>query len=111
MKVIPLGTLLQESLDAAFCGEVFYGPEKIGDWGREIIGSLQEGLPGQEQVQEILWALARRILQDLMTDHNGHEMLAQILENPRAFLRTLFLKLYGRLSEEGAAGWGPPRFH
>ena len=46
-----------------------------------------------------------------MTEHNGPEMLAQILENPRVFLRTLFLKLYGRLPEEGAAGWGIPRFH
>jgi hypothetical protein len=111
MKSQSLGLLLQDSLDAAFYGEVFYGPEKIANWGREIVDSLREVLPGQERVQEILWGLARRILQDLMTEHNGPEMLAQILENPHAFLRTLFLKLYGRLSEEGGPGWGPPRFH
>ena len=111
MKSKPLGLLLQDSLDAAFCGEVFCGPEKIADWGREIVGALREGLPGQERVQEILWGLARRILKDLMTDYNGPEMLAQILENPDAFLRSLLLKLYGRLPEEGNAGWNPPRFH
>ena len=111
MKPKSLGLLLQDSLDAAFCGEVFCGPEKIANWGREIVGLLQEGLPGQERVQEILWGLAHRILQDLMTDYQGPEMLVQVLENPGAFLRSLLLKLYGRLPEEGTAGWDTPRFH
>ena len=75
------------------------------------MGFLQEGLPGQDQAQEILWTMARRTLQDLMMDYHGSEMLAQILENPSAFLRTLLLKLYGRLPGENAAGWSPPPFH
>ncbi len=111
MKSVPLGFLLLDSLDAAFYGEVFYGPGKISTWGREIIGSLQEGLPGQERVQEMLWAMARRILQDLMTDYNGPEMLAQVFENPGAFLRSLLLMYYGRLPEETPAGWELHRFH
>jgi hypothetical protein len=74
------------------------------------MGSLQATFPGQERVQEILWGLAHRILQDLMTDYSGPEMLAQILRNPDAFLRTLFLKLYGRLPEKGHPGLNLPVF-
>ena len=111
MNSIPLGLLLQESLDAAFCGEVFYGPGKIADWGREVVGFLQEGLRGQDRVQEILWSLARRVLTNLMTDYNGPEMLAQMLENPGAFFRSILLLYYGGLPEETTSGWNPPRFH
>jgi hypothetical protein len=111
MILTPLGLLLQDSLDAAFCGEVFCGPRKIADWGREIMGSLQEALRGQDRTQEILWSLARRVLKDLTMDHNGPEMLAQILENPGAFLRSLLLTYYGELPEETTAGWNPPPFH
>jgi hypothetical protein len=111
MTSIPLGLLLQDSLDAAFCGEIFYGPEEIAQWGREIIGFLQEGLPGQNGVQENLWGLARRLIKDLMMDYRGPEMLAQVFENPGAFFRSVLLMYYGGLPEETITGWKLPRYH
>ena len=111
MKTKPLGMLLQESLDAAFCGEIFPGPENIARWGQEIAGFLQEGLRGQEQVQAILWSLARRILRDCLLEDNGADLSAHFLENPGAFLRALLILFYGELPEYATAGWNPPPLH
>lgn len=111
MKRKPLGMLLQESLDAASCGEIFYGPEEIASWGQKVIDLLQEGLPGQERLQEILWGLARRIIQDRMQEGHGLEMLIHILNNPDAFSRSLLLIYFGELPLETTTGWMPPRLH
>jgi hypothetical protein len=111
MKSKPLGMLLQEALDAAFCGEIYYGPERIAHWGQEIVCCLQEGLPGQEQVQAILWGLARRILRDGLLEDNGTDLSAHFLENQGAFLRTLLILFYGELPENTTAGWNPPPLH
>jgi len=111
MKRKPLGMLLQESLDAAFCGEIFCGPEEIACWGQKVIDFLQKGLPGQERVQEILWGLARRIIQDRMQEDHGIELLVQILVNPDAFFRSLILTYFGELPQETHADWKPPRVH
>ena len=92
-------------------GRSFAGRKRLRTGAWEIVGFLHEGLPGQEQLQEILWGLARRILKDLMTDYRGPEILVQLLENPGAFLRTLLFMFYGGLPEESTAGWDPPRFH
>ena len=110
MKSQSLGLLLQDSLDAAFCGEAYYGPEKIANWGREIMDSLREGLPGQERVQEILWGLARRILQDLMTDHNGPEMLAQNPGKSTRLSSNSFLKVIRPIAGGGRRRLGPSPF-
>lgn len=111
MKKKPLGMLLQESLDAAFSGQVFFGPEEIAGWGRKVIDFLQEGLPGQERLQEILWGLARRIIQDRMQEDQSLEILIHILNNPDAFFRSLLLVYFGELPLATPTGWRPPRLH
>jgi hypothetical protein len=50
MNPKPLGFLLQEALDAAFSGKFFAGPEEIAQWGREIVGRLQESFMARTQL-------------------------------------------------------------
>lgn len=102
---------LRMSLDAAFRGEVFEGPEIVGAWGVAFVTALREGYPKYRLLRDTLWDIAGNILDKFALSNNVDEITDEILLNPQAFLRTVILIARQRgLKTPGPTGL-PPDLH
>jgi hypothetical protein len=102
---------LRRSLNAAFRGEAFEGPEILGSWGLDFVTALREGYPKYRPLRDALWDIAGNILDDLACRFDGDDMTAHVLRNPYAFLRTVILVARQRgLKTPGPSGL-PPDLH
>ena len=82
---------LRRSLDAAFRGEAFEGPESVGDWGVAFVAALREGYPKYRPLRDALWDIADDILEEFAHCYDCDEVTEEVLLNPNAFLRTVIL--------------------
>jgi hypothetical protein len=82
---------LKRSLDAAFRGEAFEGPEAVGAWGVAFVTALREGYPKYRTLRDALWAIADKILDRFACCYDCDELTEEMLANPEAFLRTVIL--------------------
>jgi len=82
---------LRRSLDSAFCGEAFEGPENVGTWGVAFVTALKEGYPKYRPLRDALWDIAGNILEEFALSCDVDEMTDEVLLNPEAFLRTVIL--------------------
>jgi hypothetical protein len=102
---------LRKSLDAAFRGEAFEGPEIVGDWGVAFVTALREGYPKYRPLSDTLWDIADNILDKFALSSSLDEMTDEVLLNPQAFLRTVILIARQRgLKTPGPTGL-PPDLH
>ena len=82
---------LRRSLDAAFRGEAFEGPEVVGAWGVTFVTALREGYPKYRSLGDALWAIAGNVLDKFTHSYDCDELTEEVLLNPHAFLRTVIL--------------------
>jgi hypothetical protein len=82
---------LRRSLDAAFRGEVYEGPNLLGAWGVAFVNALREGYPKYRTQTNVLWNIAGNILDTFSLCHETDELTEEVLLDPRAFLRTVIL--------------------
>jgi hypothetical protein len=102
---------LRKSLDAAFRGENFEGPEIVGAWGVAFVTALIEGYPKYRPLKDTLWDIAGNILDKLALSYDVDEMTDEVLLNPQAFLRTVILVARQRgVKTPGPTGL-PPDLH
>ena len=102
---------LRKSLDAAFRGEAFEGPEIVGAWGVAFVTALREGYPKYRPLRDALWDIAGNILEDFAVSDDSEELTEKLLINPHAFLRTVILIARQRgLKTPGPSGL-PPDLH
>ena len=102
---------LRRSLDAAFRGEAFEGPEILGAWGVAFVTALREGYPKYRPLRDALWDIAGNILDRFAQGYDYDELTEEMLRNPQAFLRTVILVARQRgFKTPGPAGL-PPDLH
>jgi hypothetical protein len=102
---------LRKSLDAAFRGEAFEGPEIMGAWGLAFVTALREGYPKYRPLRDALWDIAGNILDKFALCYDVDELTDEVLLNPQAFLRTVILIARQRgLNTPGPTGL-PPDLH
>ena len=102
---------LRRSLDAAFRGEAFEGPEIMGTWGVTFVTALREGYPKYRSLGNALWAIAVNVLDKFTHSYDCDELTEEVLLNPHAFLRTVILIARQRgLKTPGPSGL-PPDLH
>lgn len=82
---------LRRSLDAAFRGEAFEGPELLGAWGLAFVTALGEGYPKYRALNDTLWEIASNILDRFALSFDEDQLTDEVLSNPQAFLRTVIL--------------------
>lgn len=102
---------LRNSLDAAFRGEAYEGPEIVGDWGVAFVTALRDGYPKYRPLREALWDIAVNILDKFTHCYDCDELTDEVLLNPHALLRTVILVARQRdLKFSGSSGL-PPDLH
>jgi hypothetical protein len=102
---------LRKSLDAAFRGEAFEGPEIMGNWGVAFVTALREAYPKYRPLKDALWGVAGNILDKFAFCSDFDELTDEVLLNPEAFLRTVILVARQRgLNTPGPSGL-PPDLH
>jgi len=102
---------LRRSLDAAFRGEAFEGPDIVGAWGVAFVTALREGYPKYRPLRDALWGIAGNILDKFAHSYDCDELTEEMLLNPQAFLRTVILVARQRgLKTPGPSGL-PPDLH
>ena len=101
----------RRSLDAAFRGEAFEGPEIVGAWGADFVTALREGYPKHRPLRDALRDIANNILDTFALCCDGDELTEEVLINPHAFLRTVILIARQRgVKTPGPSGL-PPDLH
>ena len=111
MNVTEIRFLLKESLNAAFRGESFEGPEIFDTWGKEFVALLENDYPKYRHVHSIIWNIAGGLLDKMVHPCQCSELIENILYNPHAFLRTalIFMKQLDLKDPIGSSV--PPRLH
>jgi hypothetical protein len=82
---------LRRSLDAAFRGETYEGPEIVGAWGSAFVTALGERYPKYRALKDALRDIACNILDKFALRYDPDELTEEVLINPHAFLRTVIL--------------------
>jgi hypothetical protein len=82
---------LRASLDAAFRGETFEGPEIVGAWGVAFVTALREEYPKYRPLRDALRDIACKILEKFAHRCDFDDLIEEVLINPHAFLRTVIL--------------------
>jgi hypothetical protein len=102
---------LRRSLDAAFRGEVFEGPDILGAWGVTFVTALKEGYPKYRTLRDALRDIACNILDKFALCYDPDELTEEVLLNPHVFLRTVILVARQRgVKTPGPSGL-PPDLH
>jgi hypothetical protein len=102
---------LRRSLDAAFRGDTYEGPEIVGAWGSAFVTALREAYPKYRPLKDALWGVAGNILDKFAFCSDFDELTDEVLLNPEAFLRTVILVARQRgLNTPGPSGL-PPDLH
>ena len=102
---------LRRSLDAAFRGETYEGPEIVGAWGVAFVTALREGYPKYRPLRDALRDIAGNMLDKFALRYDFDELTEEVLINPHAFLRTVILIARQRdLKFSGSSGL-PPDLH
>ena len=102
---------LRKSLDAAFRGEAYEGPEIVGDWGVAFVTALKEGYPKYRPLRNDLRDIACKILEKFALSYDADDLTEEVLINPHAFLRTVILIARQRgVKTPGPTGL-PPDLH
>ena len=91
MNEINLCLLLMDSLDSAYRGETYRGPERLADWGHAVVRLMRRAFPDQKKPQEEVWDIARRVLWDLACAHSADELSRHFLLRPEAFFRSIVM--------------------
>jgi len=91
MNEIDLCLLLMDSLDAAYRGQTYHGPERLADWGHSVVSLMRRAFPDQTKSQEEVWDIARRVLWDLAGAHGAGELSRHFLLRPEAFFRSIVM--------------------
>jgi hypothetical protein len=102
---------LRKSLEAAFCGEAFEGPEIVGAWGVAFVTALREGYPKYRPLRDDLQDIARNILDKFALRCDFDELTEEVLINPHAFLRTVILIARQRYLKTPESSGLPLDFH
>jgi hypothetical protein len=102
---------LRKSLDAAFRGENFEGPEIVGAWGVAFVTALREGYPKYRPLRDALWDIAGNILDKFALCYDVDELTDEVLLNPQAFLRTVILIARQRGLKTSGPNGLPPNLH
>jgi len=102
---------LRRSLDAAFRGEAFEGPEVVGTWGVAFVTALREGYPKYRLLRDALWDIADNILDKFTHCYDCDELTEEVLLNPHVFLRTVILIARQRGLETSGPSGLPPDLH
>jgi hypothetical protein len=82
---------LRTSLDAAFRGEKFEGPEIVGAWGVAFVTALREKYPKYRPLRDALRDIACNVLEKFAYRYDFDDLIEEVLINPQAFLRTVIL--------------------
>ena len=93
MNAIEIRILLKGSLNAAFRGEAFEGPEIFHIWGKEFVAILENEYPKYRHVHHMIGNIAGALLDNMVHPCQCSELIENILYNPRAFLRTVLILL------------------
>jgi hypothetical protein len=102
---------LTRSLEAAFRGETYEGPEIVGAWGVAFVTALREGYPKYRPLRDALRDIACNMLDKFALRYDFDELTEEVLINPHAFLRTVILIARQRdLKFSGSSGL-PPDLH
>ena len=111
MNTIEFRILLKESLNAAFRGESFDGPEVFDTWGKEFVALLENDHSKYRHVHSIIWNVADSLLDRMVHPCQCSELIENILVNPHAFLKTVLI-IVNQLDEKSHIGADvPPRLH
>ena len=111
MNAIEIRILLKESLNAAFRGEAFEGPEIFDTWGKEFIALLENNYPEYRHVHSIIWNVALGLLDKMVYPCQCTELIENILYNPHAFLRTVLVFIKQLDLRDPIGSSLPPHLH
>jgi hypothetical protein len=102
---------LTRSLEVAFRGETYEGPEVVAAWAVAFVSALDEEYPKYRPLRDALRDIANNILNRFALCCDGDELTEEVLINPHAFLRTVILIARQRgLKTPGPSGL-PPNLH
>jgi hypothetical protein len=111
MNAIQVRILLKESLNAAFGGEAFEGPELFDSWGRKFVALLEKDYPKYRHVHPMIRNIAGSLLDKMLHPCQCSEVIEGVLYSPRAFLRTVLIIVKQLDSESSVGSSVPPHLH